>query len=55
MKKIHKLTLFSLILIVGICVVPQSAEDEYTIDFNELPLIDFIHEVGPHHEKDLYL
>ena len=46
MKKIQNLTIFSLILIVGICVVPPSAADEFSIDFNELPLIDFIHEVG---------
>ena len=46
MKKIHHLTIFSLVLIVGICVVPRSHAEEYSINFTDIEMIDFIHEVG---------
>ena len=46
MKKILNNTTRSLILVLGICMVPLTYAEEYSINFTDIELIDFIHEVG---------
>ncbi|MCY3542196.1 MAG: type II secretion system secretin GspD [Gammaproteobacteria bacterium] len=36
----------SLILVLGICLIPMANADEFTINFSDFDIVDFIHEVG---------
>lgn len=46
MKNNLRKTARRLILVLGICLIPMANADTFSINFTEIDLVDFIHEVG---------
>ncbi|MYD45901.1 MAG: type II secretion system protein GspD [Gammaproteobacteria bacterium] len=51
MKQNLRKTARRLILVLGICLIPMANADEFSINFSDFDLVDFIHEVGRITEK----
>ena len=46
MKHNLRKTARRLLLVLGICLIPMANADEFTINFTDFDIVDFIHEVG---------